>query len=681
MDLSIIIVNYNVRQFLENALASISRALEGIEGEIFVVDNGSDDGSVVMVRSLYPSVHVIENAENLGFARANNQALTKASGRYLLLINPDTIVQEDTFRVMLAFFDSNKEAGLAGCKILNPDGSFQLPCRRSFPTPWVAFTKVYGLAALFPSSELFGRYNLTYLDPDQTYPVDAVSGSFMMVRRAVYEQVGGLDETFFMYGEDLDWCFRVAQAGHKVYYVHNTSIIHFKGESTRRSNIDEVRVFYHAMQVFVAKHFGDSRVLRVFLSLGISLRETIEGFRRRLQPLVLAAVDAVLIDVALFMSAFVYFGNPLTFLEGANRIVWFAPALLIVSLLAGVGAYRGSMNSPVRVAFGTLGGFVLVSAAVFFVKNLAYSRAVVLLSALVCLILLPALRVVMRVWSVGTKGHAKRKSLFGSRTLIVGAGPAGCELLRRLRTRVDDGYDIVGFIDTTSGRIGERVDGIPVLGSIENVGKVIGEQRVSDVIFSTDALTYGEILSVITRSDGSGVNFRLVPNSLEAIIGKTSIDRLEMLPMVEIEYNIRRPGHKFVKRLLDMLGGIFGFVVLYLPVSLFARGGKTWQVIRYLPSVVAGKLSLVGLPVDDGRGLASELSQRCHGADLGPQGIMGLIQLNRRADLGMDECERYALYYAKNQSLTLDIEIILKAFLRLRQADRAIVDNVVHHDS
>src|SRR5712692_2988311 len=169
MQLSIIIVNFNVRPFLESALVSIQKAMKGIKGEIFVVDNASDDGSVEMVKSKFPKVVLISSAKNLGFAAANNLALRRARGRYILLINPDTIVQENTLRTMIDFFEQNHDVGLAGCKILNPDGTLQLPCRRSFPTPWVAFTKITGLSALFPNTKMFGRYNLTYLNPNETY--------------------------------------------------------------------------------------------------------------------------------------------------------------------------------------------------------------------------------------------------------------------------------------------------------------------------------------------------------------------------------------------------------------------------------------------------------------------------------------------------------------------------------
>ncbi|HCV41989.1 MAG TPA: glycosyl transferase family 2 [Bacteroidetes bacterium] len=308
MDLSVIIVNYNVRQFLENALTSILRAMEDVDGEVFVVDNASDDGSVEMVKAKFPKVILIENKENLGFARANNIALKQARGKYLLLINPDTVVQEDTLQVMLEFFGDTPDAGLAGCKILNPDGTFELGAHRSFPTPWVAFTKVFGLSALFPKSKLFGKYNLTYLSHDETYEVDAVSGSFMMITREAYERVGALDETFFMYGEDLDWCYRVAQVGYKVYYVHSTKIIHFKGESTRRSSIDEIKTFYAAMQIFVEKHLSSSFIVELLLTAGIFLRAGLAFVGRAGRLLGLAFVDFVLFYVALLVAGFFLLG-------------------------------------------------------------------------------------------------------------------------------------------------------------------------------------------------------------------------------------------------------------------------------------------------------------------------------------------------------------------------------------
>jgi len=666
MDLSVIVVNYNVRQFLENALTSIQRAMTGLQGEIFVVDNASDDGSVEMVKEKFPGVCLIENKSNVGFAKANNVALKRSSGRYLLLINPDTIVQEDTFHVMINFFEENHDVGLAGCKVLNPDGTFQLSCRRSFPTPWVAFTKIIGLSALFPKSRWFGRYNLTYLSPDETYEVEAISGSFMMARREVYEQVGGLDEAFFMYGEDIDWCYRVSQKGYSVYYVASTKIVHFKGESTKRSDIDEIRVFYQAMQLFVEKHFNTSAIVEVFLTLGILLRAAVASAAKASRALIMACLDFILVDCALILTEYLYFGELFHFPDYAYPIVWTVLGLILVATMYFSGAYTTHRFSVGRASLAVIISYVLVSATVFFAKDFAFSRAVVLISGFLSLLVLPGWRLLFKLSKPGAYRGA-RKSLFGRRTVIVGTGPPAQEVLKKLRARVDDGYDVLGFIDMNRKHLGEKVAGVEIIGSIDNVGKVISDRKVGEVIFSTDGLAYTDILSVIARSNNRDVNFRLVPNSLEAIIGKTRIDHLDNIPLVEIEYNIHKSINRTVKRIFDIAVSTPLLLFVYPFVRLAKGNGKSTLGQRFLliPQVFCGRLSIVGCPLSDpddafpmnGRALTVR-----GGSYLGPRGLTGLVQINTREDLGQDEIERYKLYYAKNQSLVLDLEIIMKSF-------------------
>ncbi len=673
MDLSVIVVNYNVRQYLENALTSIVRAMAGVQGEVFVVDNASDDGSVEMVKSKFPAVRLIENRVNVGFAKANNVALKLAQGRYILLINPDAIVQEDTLRVMMKFFDETPDAGLAGCKILNPDGTFQAPCRRSIPTPWVAFTKIFGLGALFPKSRLFGRYNLTYLSEDETYEVDAISGSFMFLRRDAYENVGGLDEMFFMYGEDLDWCYRFAKAGYKVYYVHATKIVHFKGESTRRSDIDEIQVFYHAMQQFVEKHFSSSLIVEVVLTIGIVLRAAIAFVAKASSALLMALIDFLLVDMALVVAEKLYFGQFFRFPDYAYPIVWMVPAAAVVTALFLFGVYTTNRYSVTRSFSAVVVSYVMISASVFFFKNFAFSRAVVIISGLIALVAVPGWRLLFQLISGRRSGS--RRSLFGRPTVIVGTGPSAQEVLKKLRARVDDGYDVVGFIDLHRRNIGEKVSGLEIIGSIDNVGKVINERNVSEVIFSTDGLSYTDILSVIARSNDRSVNFRLVPNSLEAIIGKTRIDKLDSLPLVEIEYNIHNATNRFVKRCCDLLLSGVLLVLLFPVFSVWKRLvgentlGRFAQSILLIPHVFLGRISFVGRPLSDPDNATVEDSTHQGSADsprraalsyLGPKGLTGLVQINSRTD---DEAERYKLYYAKNQSFMLDVEILLKSFL------------------
>ena len=206
MDLSIIIVNYNVKEFLQNLIHSIEKASSNLTKEIIIIDNASDDGSVDFIKEKFPQIKLIANQTNLGFGKANNQGLKISTGDYILFINPDTLVSENTLETIISFLKQNPQIGLAGCKIINDNGTFYLPCKRGFPGPWASFTKLTGLSKLFPKSKIFAKYNMTYLDENETHEVDAVSGSFMMIPRTIYNKIGGFDEQFFMYGEDLDLC-------------------------------------------------------------------------------------------------------------------------------------------------------------------------------------------------------------------------------------------------------------------------------------------------------------------------------------------------------------------------------------------------------------------------------------------------------------------------------------------
>ncbi|MBI1804272.1 MAG: glycosyltransferase [Ignavibacteriae bacterium] len=665
MQLSVIIINYNVRAFLESALVAVRKAMSGLEGEIFVVDNNSDDGSVEMVRHKFPDVHLIVNERNLGFAAANNIALRRCTGKYILLLNPDTLVQEDTFRVVADFMDKHPEVGLAGCKILNPDGTLQLPCRRSFPTPWVAFTKIIGLSALFPRSSLFGKYNLTYCSPDQSYEVDAVSGSFMFLRHETYQAVGGLDEQFFMYGEDLDWCYRIKSAGRKVYYVHSTQIIHYKGQSARRSDIDEIKLFYQAMRVFVEKHFQYGFVFDVIIRFGIALRQLVAFIAKIAKPLRATALDFLLINLSWILGEWIWFGKIFRFPAYAYPALITVPWLVLASVMYWSGVYSTRKLSISRAATSVIIGYVVLSALTFFFKQYGFSRMVVLISGSVNFVLLPGWRLVAR--AVLRSPEHRRKSLFGRRTIIVGTNISGQEVLRKLRARIDDGYEVVGFIDNDRKRVGEKMAGVEILGSIDNIGKVIEEQRASEVIFSTDTLSYTDILSVISRSRNRSVNYRLVPSSLEVIIGKTHIDELEDMPLVEIEYNINRFTNRFAKRVVDIAGSLVLMTFAYPIIALEKRTGSTigslGQKILLVPKVLKGETSLVGPPMyshDATKNGSVESSLY-----LGKQGLTGLVQVNYRDDLQPEEIEKYNLYYAKNQSLLLDLEILIKSSIVL----------------
>jgi len=246
MKLSVVIVNYNVRLLLEECIKSVEKALDGIEGDIFVIDNNSSDGSVEYIRERFPKVHIIANKENLGFARANNQAIRMTDAEYILLLNPDTVVYENTLRGCLDFMDANPEAGGVGVRMLTREGKVAPESRRAVPTPWVAFLKMLGFTR---------RYYMSHLPWDKPGRIEVVSGAFCMLRHKALDQIGLLDEDFFMYGEDIDLSYRLLKGGWQNWYLPY-DIIHYKGESTQKSSFRYVHVFYQAMLIFFRKHYS-----------------------------------------------------------------------------------------------------------------------------------------------------------------------------------------------------------------------------------------------------------------------------------------------------------------------------------------------------------------------------------------------------------------------------------------
>ena len=267
MKLSVIIVNYKVKHYLEQCLRSVAEASRGIAVEVIVVDNASGDGSVEYLRERFPDVTIIASEENLGFARANNLAIRNSHGQYVLLLNPDTIVAEDTFRDFIGFMDSTPDAGGCGAYMLHTDGSFAPESRRGLPTPFVAFCKMSGLASLFPKSRTFGRYYMRYLNENEVNRIEIMSGAFMFLRRDALDKTGLLDEDFFMYGEDIDLSYRILKAGYNNYFLPS-HILHYKGESTVKSSYRYVHTFYRAMELFFNKHYAHYSIL---LSLPIKL--------------------------------------------------------------------------------------------------------------------------------------------------------------------------------------------------------------------------------------------------------------------------------------------------------------------------------------------------------------------------------------------------------------------------
>jgi GT2 family glycosyltransferase len=678
MELSVIIISYNVKFYLDQALRSIQKALHSVDGEIIVVDNRSGDGSVKLLRESYPRVITIANQENVGFARANNQAIRIARGKAVCLINPDTLVREDTFRQCLDYLETHTEAGAVGCKILNPNGTLQLSCRRSYPTPWVAFSKISGLSRLFPKSRLFGRYNLTYLDPDETAEVEALSGSFMMVRREAIDQAGGLDEQFFMYGEDLDWCYRIHEKGWKIIYYPETQIIHYKGMSTREATFDHLKMFYGAMRLFVKKHFkGWSFFPQWLLLLGIWVRGGLSFLSRLFSRLAMPLVDLVLLQAGLALSILIRFGHFQHWKAyGPVNIVY---AGIWLACAYAIGLYRRGVFSSMKAVAAVFLGLVVNTSLTFFFPQYAFSRQVVLVAGLLDGAFLGGWRLLVRLASrvrnipfLGTVG----KTLLQRRVLIVGTGDNAKSIYSRLQQRIDSGYKVIGFLATSENDLLKVVDeSVPVLGTIDELSRIVRSHRIREIIFTPDDASYRTILSVIASGKGLNLDYKIVPRELDVLIGKSSIDALESVPLVDLEYRLFTGPNRLVKRLSDLAGSL-----LLLPLWLLLETtaavkrlkitririddgfGKSisvrsaefrspfWKAIMMMPAVLTGKLSFVGSEI-----MRHNPGQKGRGYKPGLFNLAGVLSSSARRD-----DEQSDLYYMKNYSFLLDLEILFK---------------------
>jgi hypothetical protein len=649
VELSIIIVNYNVKEFLQNLLHSLQKAVQNISHEIIIVDNASDDGSVEFIREKFPHVQLISNQTNLGFSKANNAALKIAKGKYFLLINPDTIVSEDTISTMIKFFEDHSDAGLAGCKILNPDGSLQLACRRSFPGPWTSFCKVTGLSTLFPKSKLFAKYNLTYLDENETFEVDAISGSFMMMKKEVYEKVGGFDEQFFMYGEDLDLCYRIQQNGYKVYYYPGTQIIHYKGESTKRSSLDETKHFYNAMHLFVKKHFSSFFIVEIILRSAIGFRKFFAFLGRRKIAVISIILDIIFFNISLISAERLYlrFTDWLGFPEFSYPLILVIPALIHITVAGLMGVYRRDSFSVLKNTGAIAISFFIISSLTFFFKQFAYSRAVFLITYIFLLISLSAWRIILKLFfKVGLEIVPSRK-----RTLIVGTNNSAVMIADKLHKKFEDDHIIQGLIGSSHKDIGSEMNGYKVVGSLDNINKIIAERKINEVIFSTDELSYTQMMSIVSNNTSQGVDFKLVGSSLDFLVGKASVAVLDDIPLIDIQLNISNLTSRFVKSILDYTIGsialIFIYPWVYLIEMVSRKKSDFRKFILSVPSIFSGKVSLVGPKEQSGE---SKLF-------LGKKGLTGLWYLENESG---GSSEKLDLIYARNQNVWLDLEILGK---------------------
>lgn len=648
MKLSVVIVNYNVKYFLEQALLSVRKAASGMDCEIFVVDNNSVDASVEMVREKFPEVIVIANTTNYGFSYANNQAIARAKGEYILLLNPDTIVEEHTFTKVCDFMDATPDAGGLGVKMIDGKGIFLPESKRGLPTPLVAFFKMSGLSRLFPRSRLFGRYHLGFLDNDKTHPVDVLAGAFMLVRKSVFDRIGLLDETFFMYGEDIDLSYRITQAGYRNYYFPETTIIHYKGESTKKTSVNYVFVFYKAMVIFAQKHYSSSyaRLFGLFINTAIYFRAFVALCTR----FVFSAWAPLLDAAILFISGYLL----KTYWEEYHKLVlggkyppiymWVNMSVYVICWLSGIyfsGGYR--RNAPFKkIALGVVAGTIAISVLYAFAPdNFRFSRALILLGAATGILLLVGWRLVLYMIRHRSIDYGEA-ALYN--TVIVGDATEA-ERVRNLLIESHVPHNLLGFVSVSTGKYNEKV-----IGSVEQLSEIVEVFRISEVIFCASDVASAEIIAWMGRLDNAKVNFKIVPPATLYIIGSNSKDTNGEFYTIEMKLALADVSNQAKKRLFDVVTALCLLLISPLAVWRMHHRSGFFKNIR---AVISGRYTWVGYAGNQARDLP-----RCKPGILTPAHI---ISQRSRTELS----EQVNFQYAKNYRVSLDLDILLKAFRHL----------------
>jgi len=648
MKLSIIIVNFNVAFYLEQCLNSVEKAVQNIDCELFVVDNNSVDGSCQMVRRLFPQVKLLGNATNVGFSKANNQAIKLATGEYILLLNPDTVVENDSFKLIIEYLDSHPESGGLGVKMIDGNGKYLPESKRGFPSPMVAFYKLSGFARIFPKSKQFNKYHLGYLDKDEIHEVDVLSGAFMMLRKLVIDKIGLLDETYFMYGEDIDLSYRIIKEGFKNIYFPKTTIIHYKGKSTQKGSLNYVILFYTAMKIFSQKFFSKShaRTFVIFINIAIYFRAFISLCRRIFTKLLYPIIDFIILysGFALFSAQWgqYRYQNPNydfpDFYYDVNIPIY--GLILILSLYIS-GTYIRPIEIKKTIKWIAIAMLLNLILFALLPEKLRFSRAMFLVGTIWVFIFIPLSRFIFHFID---KQNFTIKSRNKRRTIIIG-NEEECNRVNELIKEANKSEITIGFVSPVITENPHFLCNLSLLNTIIKIHKI------DDVIFCEQDIPEKTIINEMIQITSKNIEFKIAPHRSRFIIGNSLTNSNPELYKIALN-SIALKRNKIIKRAFDIALSIA--LILFSPILLFYFGKGIKNLLLNSVRIIKGTRTWVGYNY-----FITE-----NQIDL-PKMKQGIISIVQNKELDILQIQKTNLIYAKDYSILKDLYLVFSNFKHL----------------
>lgn len=646
-DISIVIVNYNVRYFIEQCLYSVYKAVKHLKVEIFVVDNNSVDDSVESIKKNFPEVILIENKVNSGFAKANNQAIKLTDSKYTLLLNPDTIISDDTLIKIFNFMESHPEAGALGVKLIDGEGRFLPESKRSIPTPMISLFRLTGLSKLFPKSRIFNKYNLGYLDENKTHEVEVLCGAFMFIKNEVFLKAGLLDEDFFMYGEDIDFSYRIGKAGFKIYYFPETTTIHFKGESTKKSSIKYHHTFYKAMSIFARKHFGVFNFSLFFINIAIIIAGSISYLRKNLSSLAIPVIDFILFFFILVLFqklwAEYYYHDPQYY--NASSTYWFYALFSLLSVLS-IYLFNGYskkyfVSSIKGILAGTIAIFVIYA---FLPESLRFSRAIIVFGAILSLTSMVLVRMIVKAIfpkMLSLKGLKKRISIVGMED----------EINRVLRimdiNRIQ--HDFAGAIFPYNSDFEHN----KFIGSVSRINELIDVMKIDEVIFCLKNIEISEVVNYLALI-GDKVKVKIFPDETHSIIGSSDRNSKGEFYSIDIDFRLAKSNIRMIKYFADIFIALTMFI--FFPVLYLITKGITFTDIL---SVLKGKKTWISYLLID-----SQIGK----LPIIKPGVFLPVIIGNSNELSENEIHKINVEYARNYSIWSDMEILFRNIMESKRS-------------